>query len=123
MANNFHDEVGTFVQGEEIYGYLTIIEGPGRGTAFPLKSESNPIGRDPEKNAVPLVFGDSGIHREPHAVITYSRASKQFRIVHLGKGNPTFVNDVSVTDAPLMHGDNLRLGSTVMRFSAGPAPV
>jgi hypothetical protein len=53
-----------------VAGNLVITDGPGKGQSLMFYEGSNSIGRDPARNVVVLDFGDSTVHREPHAYLT-----------------------------------------------------
>lgn len=102
--------------GSEV-GRLTIVEGPGTGNVRSVFSGTNQVGRYPE-NKIALDFGDNAISRHQHAVITYSRGDRIFRILDGGKPNPVLVNGAKVvSDQELKNGDLLRIGMTTLRFN------
>jgi len=62
---------------------------------------------------VHIMIWDSEVSRE-HAII--SRTLSGYVIHDMGSLNGTFVNDVKVPRALLVHGDVIKLGETVFRF-------
>ena len=80
-------------------------------------SGTNQLGRYPD-NKIALDFGDNAISRHQHAIITYSRGDRMFRILDGGKPNPVLVNGAKVgADQVLKDGDTVRIGMTTLRFS------
>lgn len=99
-------------------GWLVVTAGPGRGAAMGLVAGMNSIGRG-DGNAAQVDFGDDTISREPHAFVTYDDETRGFHLSHSGKTNIVRLNDAPVlADAPLNHGDNIRIGATSLRFVA-----
>lgn len=99
-------------------GCVVIVDGPGRGEAFFLTRLVNRIGRD-ESQDVSLRFGDDFVSRDCHAVIVYDDEINQFGIVDGKKENPVLLNETVVRRAEkLQSGDTLRVGKTVLRFTA-----
>jgi Nif-specific regulatory protein len=92
---------------------LIVIDGPDRGTEYPLPEESgasSTLGRDP-RNKVPL--NDASVSRE-HLRIEFT--GRDFRIVDLGSKNRTFLNGEPVREGLLRSGDLIGVGDTELRF-------
>lgn len=97
-------------------GWLIVISGAGRGSAFTLFSGVSTIGRG-EDQIVRLDFGDNAISRENHAAIAYDPTHKGFFIGHGGKANLVRRNDRPVLSTEeLSAGDHITIGETVLRF-------
>jgi hypothetical protein len=99
-------------------GWLVVIEGPGRGHAFPLRPGVSQIGRG-EEQTVPLDFGDTAISREHHALVAYDDEERRFYVGHGGKANLVRLNGKPLLSTePMQHGDVLRLGETTLMLAA-----
>ena len=97
-------------------GWLTIIEGPGRGHVATLGIGMNSIGRD-RTERVSLDYGDQMISRTNHCAITYDPRGRKFYVQSGSGKNLTYVNDEPVLAPreiePLTH---VQMGDTVLRF-------
>jgi|GEM_PF-3532003 len=99
-------------------GWMTVVDGPGRGRFVPVFIGMNSLGRD-EGNRLNLSFGDEEISRKEHCFIIYDDEQGTFWIQHGGKNNLVRLNDVPVmAPTELNSGDFIRLGQTKMRFVA-----
>jgi hypothetical protein len=108
------DGVNTQIRRGQSMATITVVEGPGAGTAHVVYPGDNAIGRGPQ-NRIALPFGDEEIHREGHAWI--SARDGQFSIRHGGKNNPVYVDGVRVTDSrSIKLGDQIKLGVTTLRL-------
>lgn len=97
-------------------GWLIVIGGPGRGSAFTLFNGVSKIGRGKDQT-VSLDFGDNSISRENHAAIAYDPAQQSFFIGHGGKANLVRRNDRPVLSTEeLAAGDEITIGETMLRF-------
>lgn len=97
-------------------GWLIVVDGVGRGSAFTLFSGVSTIGRG-EDQIVRLDFGDNAISRENHASIAYDPMGKSFFIGHGGKANLVRRNNRPVLSTEeLTSGDQITIGETVLRF-------
>lgn len=97
-------------------GWLVIVSGPGRGTAFSLANGVSQIGRG-EDQAVRLDFGDNSISRANHAAIAYDPEQQNFFLGHGGKANLVRLNGNPVLSTePLHSGAEIRIGETTLRF-------
>jgi diguanylate cyclase (GGDEF)-like protein len=99
---------------------LIVIYGAELGKRVPVGSASFEIGRSPKCD---LTLDQEAVSRQ-HARITYTHghfdgAEQGYRIRDLGSTNGTLVNDVVAIDAPLVHGDQLKVGRTILKFMAG----
>lgn len=99
-------------------GWMVVISGPGRGTAFTLFNGVSQIGRG-EGQAVRLDFGDNSISRENHAAIAYDGEQQKFYLGHGGKANLVRLNGSPVLSTEAMEsGALIRIGETTLRFVA-----
>lgn len=97
-------------------GWLIVVDGPGRGSAFTLFQGVSTIGRG-EDQTVRLDFGDNSISRAGHASIAYDARHKGFFIGHGGKANIVRRNDRPVLSTEeLAAGDTIMIGETSLRF-------
>ncbi|MGK7752040.1 MULTISPECIES: FHA domain-containing protein [unclassified Roseovarius] len=97
-------------------GWLIVVDGPGRGSAFTLFQGVSTIGRG-EDQTVRLDFGDNSISRAGHASIAYDARQKGFFIGHGGKANIVRRNDRPVLSTEeLAAGDTITIGETSLRF-------
>jgi transcriptional regulator with GAF, ATPase, and Fis domain len=89
---------------------LEAVSGPLKGKLFPLTADEVSIGRDPS-NEISLL--DSLVSRR-HCVIR--KEANGFRLVDMESRNNTFVSGVPVMDRVLLHGDQIRVGNTILVF-------
>ncbi|MGA8343922.1 MAG: sigma 54-interacting transcriptional regulator [Candidatus Sulfotelmatobacter sp.] len=93
---------------------LEAVSGPLKGKLFLLTRDEVSIGRDPS-NEISLL--DSLVSRR-HCVIR--REGNAFRLQDLESRNNTFVSGVPVRERILVHGDQIRVGDSVLIFQ-GPS--
>ncbi|MEE9387457.1 MAG: FHA domain-containing protein [Paracoccaceae bacterium] len=99
-------------------GWIIVVQGPGRGTAFALFNGVTNIGRG-EDQPVKLDFGDSSISRENHAAIAYDNEQHCFFLGQGGKANLVRLNGTPVLSTEkLSNSDLIRIGETTLRFVA-----
>jgi transcriptional regulator with GAF, ATPase, and Fis domain len=99
---------------------LEVVSGPLKGKLFPLTGDEVSIGRDPS-NEISLL--DSLVSRR-HCLIR--KEANGFRLVDLESRNNTFVSGVPVMDRVLAHGDQIRVGNSILVFQGAgsdTAPV
>ncbi len=92
---------------------LIVVEGPDRGTEFPLPEEKGSVqvvGRDPKS---PVVLRDGSVSRQ-HLRIEFT--GRDFRLVDLGSRNRTFLNGEPVREGLLRNGDTIGAGDSELRF-------
>jgi transcriptional regulator with GAF, ATPase, and Fis domain len=89
---------------------LEAVSGPLKGRQFPLSKDEISIGRDPS-NDISLL--DSLVSRR-HCIIR--KETEGFRLVDLESRNNTFVGGVPVRERLLAHGDQIRIGNTILIF-------
>jgi hypothetical protein len=101
---------------DPVAGFLVIINGPGRGHVAHVGYGLNSIGREPSQR-IALDFGDRGISRESHCLVTFDPVAGKF-YVQAGEGrNLAYLKDEPVlVPVELESGDHIRLGSTELRF-------
>lgn len=92
---------------------LVVRKGPEVGEKFFLDRPSLTIGRDP---AADIFLNDITVSRS-HATLTVTDGLVS--VADEGSLNGTYVNGVSVDEAPLAHGDALQIGRFQMIFLAG----
>jgi len=98
-------------------GWLILLEGPGRGSCFTLRSGVSQIGRDVDET-VSLNFGDLSISRSNHASVAYDPDDHRFYIGHGGKANIVRLNGKPVLSTEqLSDGDIIRVGETSLRLT------
>lgn len=97
---------------------LTVLEGANRGAVFSLLPDVNRVGRDPLSEVVLL---DEAASRA-HAELSWEPAAEAFRFRDLESRNGTWVNGLPTREALLQHGDELRVGESVLLFTAGDEP-
>ena len=89
---------------------LEVVSGPLKGKLFALTGDEVSIGRDPS-NEISLL--DSLVSRR-HCVIR--KEATAFRLVDLESRNNTFVSGVPIRDRVLAHGDQIRVGNSILVF-------
>lgn len=92
---------------------LEAVSGPLKGKLFVLTGDEISIGRDPS-NEISLL--DSLVSRR-HCVIR--KEENTFRLQDLESRNNTFVSGVPVRERDLVHGDQIRVGNSILIFQ-GP---
>ena len=92
---------------------LIVIKGADEGKQFELTGERLTAGRE-SSNKVRLC--DTEASRR-HA--EFVRTPDGYRLLDVGSANGTFVNNQGVKDVLLQPGDQIRIGQTVLVFSAG----
>jgi len=93
---------------------LEAVSGPLKGKLFPLNQDEVSIGRDPS-NEISLL--DSLVSRR-HCLI--HKEPTGFRLQDLDSRNNTFVGGVPVRERVLVHGDQIRVGDSILIFQ-GPS--
>jgi Nif-specific regulatory protein len=92
---------------------LEAVSGPLKGKVFLLTADEVSIGREPS-NEISLL--DSLVSRR-HCVIR--KEANAFRLLDLESRNNTFVSGVPIIDRVLVHGDQIRVGNSILVFQ-GP---
>jgi signal transduction histidine kinase len=100
---------------------LIVIKGADEGKQFELTGDRLSAGRD---SANKVRLHDTEASRR-HA--EFVRTAEGYRLLDVGSANGTFVNGQGAKDVLLQPGDQVRIGQTVLVFSAGrtdaPAPA
>src|ERR1700746_1750621 len=86
------------------------ISGPFQGTTYSLAPGDRSIGRDPSNH---LWISDPALSRQ-HCLLT--RKGDRFFIRDLGSRNGTIVNGMTVDELQLQHGDQISIGTSVLKF-------
>jgi len=89
---------------------VVIVKGRPRGMEYAIDRDYAVIGRDRDAH-VPLK--DPLVSRQ-HAVILFREGN--FLLRDLGSTNGTQMNNTSIKEADLRHGDTFRVGDTVLQF-------
>lgn len=92
---------------------LIVIKGADEGKQFELAGDRLTAGRD-SSNKVRLCDTEAS-RRHAEFVLT----PEGYRLIDVGSANGTFVNNQGVKDVLLQPGDQVRIGQTVLVFSAG----
>jgi transcriptional regulator with GAF, ATPase, and Fis domain len=94
---------------------LEVVSGPLKGRQFLLNEAEVSIGRDPS-NEISLL---DGLVSRRHCVIR--REGADFKLHDLESRNNTFVSGVPVRERVLVHGDQIRVGNSVLIFQGTQA--
>jgi Nif-specific regulatory protein len=89
---------------------LEVVSGPLKGKLFLLTGSEVSIGRDPS-NDISLL--DSLVSRR-HC--TVRKEGNTFRLQDLESRNNTFVSGVPIRERDLLHGDQIRIGNSILIF-------
>ncbi len=101
-----------------IVGWLTIIQGPGKGHFRPVFYGQNSIGRDP-KQRISFDFGDQKISRDTHAFIVYDDLQRKFFVRDNGKSNLVrHTGHLVMTPTEINDRDHITIGDTTVLFVA-----
>lgn len=99
-----------------VVGWLVEISGAKTGTAYPLKSGFNLIGRSEDMDI--CLAGEIRVSRERHAAVIYDTESKRF-FAEMPRGSKRifYVNDEPVMlNRQLARWDRLQVGDVVLLF-------
>ena len=101
---------------DPVTGWLVVTAGPGKGRVCRLGNGVNSLGRG-EGARVRIDFGDDGISREGHAVLTYDPRGRKYYLQHGGGMNLTYLGDEPVlAPTPLAPMQEISIGATTLRF-------
>jgi pSer/pThr/pTyr-binding forkhead associated (FHA) protein len=100
----------------QLQASLLVQNGDFAGLRYPLAAEETLIGRNPTTD---ITLVDDGISRE-HTMILFDEVDDSYTIEDLQSTNGTKVNGKRVRSAVLSDGDEIQIGHTRFRFSAGP---
>ena len=101
---------------QSIFGWLVIVEGPGRGQSFPLSKEVTSIGRGADLD-VCLDFGDTYISRSAHVTVHLDRERNLVAVRFENRRNPVSLDGKVLSGTRLLkHKSRLTIGQTLLRF-------
>lgn len=117
-AGNTDDAVTRITgRGETRVGHLTIIDGPGKGTALPVFQGQNDISRG-DTARIQLNFGDQTISRSTPVLLECDSKQNLYVLRDNGHVNPVAVNGARLSGArELADGDRVSIGQTTLRFT------
>ena len=95
-------------QGEK--ALIFIARGANKGSRFLVTSEGTTIGRNPSSG----IFLDDVTVSRSHATIT--KVDKGFVLRDTGSLNGTYMNNVAITEHPLVSGDEFQVGKFHLIF-------
>jgi K+-sensing histidine kinase KdpD len=93
---------------------LIVIKGADEGRQFDLAEPVHSVGRDA---ASKVRLSDTEVSRR-HAEFRKS-GDNIYRLLDVGSANGTFVNNQPVKDVELRSGDHIRIGQSILVYSAG----
>ncbi|MEP2653071.1 MAG: FHA domain-containing protein [Paraglaciecola sp.] len=97
-------------------GWLVIINGPGKGTSFPLSVGVNSIGRA-STNDVVLNYGDNKISRDSVCEVNYEQTNNEYFIVRGKTDTIPLINGKTLrSDSDLVVSDVIKVGGTELIF-------
>ena len=94
---------------------IRIKNGPLKGSVYNLEQESITIGRD---DGIGIQILDQGVSRR-HAEMF--RIGEMYFVRDLDSRNGTFVNEDKISEELLRAGDEVKIGTTILRFEDRPA--
>jgi pSer/pThr/pTyr-binding forkhead associated (FHA) protein len=99
-----------------------IVMGTGAMLSIPNKDEvligrGDPHVTPPDVDLGPYGGGQAGVSRH-HAMLIHTPTG--FLLDDLNSTNGTFIGESAVQRFPLLDGDEIRLGSTVLQFTTSP---
>jgi Protein of unknown function (DUF3662)/Inner membrane component of T3SS, cytoplasmic domain len=89
---------------------LVTLAGPAPGKVFELTKDRMVLGRLPDSD---IMLADAGASRQ-HAEVR--RQNGEWVIADLGSTNGTMVNELTIGERTLHHGDRITIGRTVLEF-------
>lgn len=92
---------------------LIVIKGADEGKQFELADAAYSVGRDAANQ---IRLHDTEVSRR-HA--EFRHAGGAYRLADVGSANGTFVNNQPVKDVELRSGDHIRIGQSILVYSAG----
>lgn len=95
---------------------LFVIKGRDQGRKFELSADPVRLGRDKDNE---IIINDAEASRH-HAEVR-TRDNNQFELVDLDSSNGTYVNEHRVRSHLLQSGDRIRIGRSVLIFTAAPS--
>lgn len=101
-----------------IVGWLVVIAGPGQGKILTIGYGHNGIGRSADER-ISLNFGDQGISRKRHTILTYDPRGRKFYLQQGDGVNLTYLNDAPLIGTQeLTGGETVEMGKTLLKFVA-----
>ncbi len=101
-----------------IVGWLVVIAGPGKGKILTIGYGHNGIGRSADER-ISLNFGDQGISRKRHTILTYDSRGRKFYLQQGDGVNLAYVNDEPLIGTrELTGGETVEMGKTLLKFVA-----
>src|SRR6516162_5744085 len=98
----------------KIVARLIVIKGPDEGKQFELSETTHTVGRDSSSK---VRLSDTEVSRR-HAEFRRS-GDNVYRLLDVGSANGTFVNNQPIKDVELRSGDHIRIGQSILVYSAG----
>lgn len=92
---------------------VIVIKGADEGRQFDLSEPVYTVGRDSTNQ---MRLHDTEVSRR-HA--EFRKAGGIYRLIDVGSANGTYVNNQQVRDVELRSGDHIRIGQSILVFSAG----
>lgn len=110
------DRSAEYDETNSIFGWLVIVDGPGRGQSFPLHKEVTSIGRGGDLD-VSLNFGDAYISRSAHVTVHLDRERDLVAVRFENRRNPVNLDGKVLSGTRLLkHKSRLTIGETLLRF-------
>ena len=111
-------EAPEHADGDLTYGWLVVVDGPGRGRSFPLYKEITRVGRGTDQD-VRLDFGDDFVSRRAHVTIHHEQDRGLVAVRCGEKHNPVLLNGRLFSGTRLLkHKSRVTIGQTTLRFVA-----
>ncbi len=92
---------------------LLVIYGNDLGKRVALEEQSAVVGRSSKSG---VTIDDDSISRQ-HCELLWD--GRGYKVSDLGSTNGTYVNDEPASDRELRHGDQIKVGRTIMKFISG----
>ena len=110
------DQASQCDEGQLTFGWLAIVDGPGRGQSFAFSKEVTRIGRGVDQD-VCLDFGDDYISRSAHVTIHFEQDRGLVAVRCGQKRNPVLLNGKLLSATRLLrHNSRITVGQTTLRF-------
>jgi signal transduction histidine kinase len=93
---------------------LIVIKGADEGRQYELAEATHTVGRDSSSK---VRLSDTEVSRR-HAEFRRS-GDNVYRLLDVGSANGTFVNNQPIKDVELRSGDHIRIGQSILVYSAG----
>jgi len=113
------DETVVLHKAPPVLAFLVVKSGPRVGRVYNLNPEVTTMGRDPQND---IILDDEAVSRQ-HAKVRSEKvkvegeeAHEQFFIYDLATSNGTKVNGQEIMKHPLVDGDEIEIGRTILVF-------